>query len=157
AYHGMLGLLAQENRAREALTFAERVKARSLLDALENGKVSLQKAMTAEEREQERRLKSELTRLNTQLTRIMQFGKPNAERAAEVKSQLEKARLDYEAFQTSLYSTHPELKVQRGEAPIIKAEELAALLPDAASALLEYVVTNDKTYLFAVTKAKEKT
>jgi CHAT domain-containing protein len=156
AYHGMLSLLARENRAREALVFAERAKARTLLDVLENGKVSLQKAMTAEEREQERRLKSELTRLNTLLARITQSGKPNAKRSGEIKSQLEKARLDYEAFQTSLYAAHPELKVQRGEAPIIKAEELAALLPNAASALLEYVVTNDKTYLFVVTKANEK-
>src|SRR5262249_16210670 len=48
---------------------------------------------------------------------------------------------------------HPELKIHRGAAPIIKAEELTALLPDAASALLEYVVTEDATYLFAVTKA----
>ena len=33
--------------------------------------------------------------------------------------------------------------MQRGEAPALRAEEIAALLPDAASALLEYVVTDD--------------
>src|SRR5262249_41547179 len=37
-------------------------------------------------------------------------------------------------------------------ASIINAEELAALLPDATGALLEYVVTDDVTYLFVVTK-----
>ena len=48
------------------------------------------------------------------------------------------------------------MRVQRGEAPIVKAEELAALLPDASSALLEYVVGDDKTYLFVVTKGTKE-
>jgi CHAT domain-containing protein len=157
AYHGMLSLLAQENKAREALVFTERAKARVLLDVLQQGRVSVQKAMTAEDREQERRLESEMTVLNTRLIRAMQSSKPDAQRAGEIKSRLEKARLDYEAFQTSLYTEHPELKTYRGEASVIKAEELAALLPDASSALLEYAVTDDRTYLFAVTKAAGKT
>jgi CHAT domain-containing protein len=48
---------------------------------------------------------------------------------------------------------HPELKVHRGEASIIKAEELRDLLPDTSTVLLEYVVADDQTYLFAITKA----
>ena len=71
---------------------------------------------------------------------------------AELKASIEKARLEFEALETSLYVAHPELKVNRGEASIIKAEELDALLPDATSALLEYVVTDDATYLFVVAK-----
>ena len=46
----------------------------------------------------------------------------------------------------------PDLRVQRGEAQPLKLEEASALLPDAASVLLEYVVTDDQTYLFAITK-----
>ena len=157
AYHGMLSLLAQENKAREALVFAERAKARVLLDVLHRGRAGVQKAMTAKDREQERRLESEMTVLNTQLIRAMQSSKPDAQRAGEIESRLEKARLDYEDFQTMLYAERPELKIYRGEAPVIKAEELAALLPDASSVLLEYAVTHDRTYLFAVTKAAGKT
>src|SRR5262245_18228124 len=156
AYHGMLSLLAQENRPGEALIFAERAKARALLDVLENGRVSIQKAMTAEEREQERRLKSELTMLNTQLAHITQSGKPDPQRISDLNPRLEKARLDYEAFQTSLYSAHPELRTHRGDGPIIKAEELATLIPAPSGALLEYEVTDDATYLFVVTKAADK-
>jgi CHAT domain-containing protein len=70
-----------------------------------------------------------------------------------MQTRVAKARLEYEDFETRLYVAHPELKVQRGEAPIIKAEEITALLPDAASALLEYVVGNDQTYLFVITRA----
>jgi CHAT domain-containing protein len=155
-YHGMLSLLVKENQIQEALVFAERAKARALLDAMRQGRVSVQKAMTANEQEREHRLKSELTRLNLRLARATQSAKPDAERIADIKTRLEKARLDYEAFQTSLYSSHPTLKVQRGGAPIIKMEELTALLPDAASAMLEYAVTDDRTYLFVVTKASVK-
>ena len=90
------------------------------------------------------------------MTRASQFDKPDQVRLDELKSLREKARLNYEAFQTSLYAAHPELRVHRGEAPVIKAEEIGALLPDAGSALLEYVVTDDATYLFAVTKAASK-
>jgi CHAT domain-containing protein len=156
AHHGMLSLLVKENQTWEALVLAERAKARVLLDALQQGRAKVQKAMTAEEQEQELRLKSELTRLNTQLTHGTQSGKPDAERISEFKTRLEKARLNYEDFQNSLYAAHPELKVNRGEASIIKMKELAALLPDATSALLEYVVTDEATYLFVVTKARDQ-
>jgi CHAT domain-containing protein len=87
-----------------------------------------------------------------QMARANQQDKPDQAGLGELKSLREKARLNYEAFQTSLYAAHPELKVQRGEAQVIKAEEIAELAPDAGSALLEYVVMDDVTYLFTVTK-----
>jgi CHAT domain-containing protein/predicted negative regulator of RcsB-dependent stress response len=156
AHHGLLSLLVKENQTWEALVVAERAKARVLLDALQEGRVKVQKALTTEERELERRLKSELTQLNTQLTGATQSERQDAERINEYRTKLEKTRLSYEAFQTSLYAAHPELKVNRGEVSIIKTEELDALLPDAASALLEYVVTDEATYLFVVAKSPGK-
>jgi len=152
AYHELVRLLIDQNKFCEALAYVERAKGRALLDVLQHGRADIQKAMTVEEREQERRLKSELTQLNTQLTSAAQSNKPDDERISEIKPQLEKARRNYEAFQNSLYTTRPELKVQRGEASIIKTEELETLLPDATSALLEYVVTDEATYLFVVSK-----
>jgi len=152
APHGLLSVLVKEKQTSEALIFAERAKARVLLDLLQQGRVRVNKTMTAAEQEQERRLKADLTQLNRQLSRLAQFGKQDPSRVGEVEAKLEKARLDYEAFQNSLYAAHPELKTQRGESPIINAQELADLLPTASSVLLEYVVTDDKTYLFAITK-----
>jgi CHAT domain-containing protein len=156
AHHGLLSVLVKEQRPREALISAERAKARVLLDLLQHGRVRVNKTTTATEQEEERRLKSELTQLNKQLARLTQAEKPDATQVSEVEAQLEKARLAYEAFQNSLYAAHPELKTQRGEAPIINAQELAGLLPNASSALLEYVVTEDTTYLFSITKPAEK-
>jgi len=153
AYHGMLSLLVKENQSDEALAIAELTKARVLLDVLENGRVNIQKAMTTDELEQERRLKSALTAINRRLAGASQSDKPDLPRINELKQEVEKARLHYEAYQVSLYAAHPQLKVQRGEATIITPQELRSLLPDAYTALLEYVVTDEKTYLFAITRA----
>jgi CHAT domain-containing protein/Tfp pilus assembly protein PilF len=152
-YYEMVDLLVEGNNPTEALIFAERAKARALLDLLHNGRVNIVKAMTSQEQEQERKLRAEIISLNTQVTRASQQEKPDQARLGELKSLREKVRLNYEAFQTALYAAHPELKVQRGEAPVIKAREMAALLSDGASAMLEYVVADDETYLFAITKA----
>ena len=153
---GMIALLVSQKEYAEALTFAEQSKARVLLDALSAGRASLHHSLSLRERQAEEEQRLRLVSLNSQLTVELRRDKPAASRVAELKAGVEKARLEYEDFETKLYVAHPELKVQRGEAPIINAQELTALLPDAASALLEYVVADDKTYLFAVTKAAGK-
>ena len=152
-YHAMVDLLVARNQPTEALIFTERAKARALLDLLHGGRVNIVKAMTGEEQERERKLRAELISLNTQVARAGQQDRPDQARLGELKSLREKARLNYEAFQTSLYAAHPELRVQRGEAQVIKADEISALAPDAGTALLEYVVTEDVTYLFTVARA----
>jgi CHAT domain-containing protein/tetratricopeptide (TPR) repeat protein len=155
-YHAMVELLIAQKNPGEALIYAERARARVLLDVLSSGRISVTKTMTSQEIEQERELKSELFSLNTQIYREQQRQQPDQDRLNQFEAQLQKARLDLENFQTNLYVAHPELRPQRGEAPIIKTEEIAALLPDAGSVLLEYVVTDDRTYLFAITKAAAK-
>jgi CHAT domain-containing protein/tetratricopeptide (TPR) repeat protein len=156
-YHAMVDLLIAEDHPAEALTFAERAKARVLLDVLQSGRVNGAKAMTGEEQEQERKLNSRLVSFNTQIYRETARPQPDQARLTELNAQLQKARLDFEAFQTNLYAARPELKSQRGEAQPLSPEEAAALLPDAKSALLEYVVADDKTFLFVITKAAGKT
>src|SRR5207244_6762474 len=45
-YQGMIGLLVDQHKDGEAFSYAERAKARVLLDVLRNGKVDIAKAMT---------------------------------------------------------------------------------------------------------------
>lgn len=156
AYISMVILMAEAGSAAESLQFAERAKARVLLDALTAGKADISKAMTDDERRQERRFKDELTNANSRLSRAAQAAKPNPQQLTDLKTKLEKARLDYESFQSQLYAAHPELRAQRGEAPIIKPEELAAMVDDK-TALLEFAVAGQATYLFVITKATGKT
>ena len=155
-YQAMVELLIAQEQLAEALTYVERTKARVLLDVLHSGRVNVTKAMTAAERERERALNNQLVSLNTQIFRESQRKQPDENRLADLKTQLHKARLDYEAFQTSLYASHPQLKTQRGEAKPIILEETNALLPDAKTALLEFVVTETKTYLFVLSSPEPK-
>ena len=150
---GMIAVLVSQKEYAEALTFAEKSKARVLLDTLQAGRAGLRQSLSPQEQKTEEEQRLRLVALNSQLTGEMQRDKPDQTRVADLKAGVEKARLEYEALETNLYVAHPELKVHRGEASIIKAEELKTLLPDATGALLEYVVADDRTYLFAITKA----
>ena len=150
-YHAMVELLTAQNNHREALVYAERAKSRVLLDVLQGSNRSVTKDMTAEEQEQERRLRSELVSLNSQVARERLRPQPDQTGSADLNARLQKARLEYEAFQTDLYSAHPELRMRRGEAKTLTLEEAGELLTEDQDVLLEYVVTNERTYLFVMT------
>jgi CHAT domain-containing protein/tetratricopeptide (TPR) repeat protein len=155
-YHEMIALLLAQNKSAEALTYAERAKARSLLEVLQNGKLDIAKSMTSDEQLHERRLNGEILTLNSQLLRELQSAKPNQPRMETIKSQLQKARLNYEDFQTQLYVAHPQLKTQRGDAEPFKLEEASALLPDTRTALLEYVVMDEQAYLLTIARSETR-
>ena len=150
-YVQMVTLLAEQGRTAEAFGFAERAKARVLLDVLQAGRVDFSGAMTEREREQENRLRAELNSLNAQLRRESQAVGKGPSRVEELKAKLEKARLAYEGFRTQLYAAHPELRIKRGEAQPVALEQAGELLADGRTALLEYVVADDRTFLFVLT------
>jgi CHAT domain-containing protein len=151
-YQEMIELLVSQGKTEEALAYAERSKGRVLLDVLSNGRFSVSKSMTAEERTEERRLDDNLVSLNSQIIRESQRPQVDQKRLADLRSNLDRARLDYEAFRIKLYAAHPDLKVQRGELQPFSLHQALSLLPNERSALLEYVVTQDRVYLFLLTK-----
>lgn len=153
-YHGMVDLSVEQHNAAEALFYAERAKSRVLLDVLQSGRMNITKAMTSEEQEKEHAMRSEAVSLNVQLYGETQQASGDAVRRSGLEARLQKARLDYEAFQTGLYVAHPELKVQRGRMQPIAIDQIGGLMPDAGTALLEFVVLKDKTFLFVLTGKK---
>jgi tetratricopeptide (TPR) repeat protein len=66
-YYRMVELLAARGNTAEALSYAERGKARLLLDVLKGGRVRIEKAMTVTEREQEQKLRDTFVLLNSQI------------------------------------------------------------------------------------------
>lgn len=151
-YQEMIALLVGEGKREEALAYSERSKGRVLLDVMSNGRFNVTKSMTAQERAEETRLDNDLVALNSQISRESQRPKGDQKRLADLRAKLERARLDYEAFRATLYSAHPNLKVQRGELQPFSLHQALSLLPDEKSALLEYVVSEDRVYLFVITK-----
>jgi CHAT domain-containing protein/Tfp pilus assembly protein PilF len=151
-YHAMVGLLVAENRPREALLYAERAKGRALLDILTAGKADLTRSMSATEREREKRLEIDLTSLNRRIQ--FETARPTADQGAlpDLRKQLQRTRLSLQDFESNLYAAHPELKVQRGQVAPVSSGEIGEIQPDSHAATLEYVVTEERTYLFVVTR-----
>ncbi|HEV2798872.1 MAG TPA: CHAT domain-containing protein [Pyrinomonadaceae bacterium] len=149
-YYAMVDLLLKQGETAQALTYAERAKGRVLLDVLSNGKADINKAMTREELDRDRALTAEINVLNMQISQ-MKAADQRTELPA-LTARLEKARLEYEAFQTGLYAAHPELRVKRGEAHALTLGEADGLLAGGNTALLEYVVGENNSYLFVLTK-----
>lgn len=154
-YQGMLELLVAGGDLGEALSYAERAKARVILDVLQSGRANVAKAMSPEELGRERALQSQAVSLNKQIYIEGARPRPDAARLAELRARLEKSRLGYEAFRAGIYTKHPALRAQRGEAQPLKLEEAGALLSGTNSALLEFVVTEGKTFLFVLTRGGE--
>ena len=157
-YYGMVELLIKQGQSAgtatltEALQYAQRAKGRVLLDVLQSGKADIAKAMTIAEAEQERKLTRDLTALNSVLYQERLKPKPDEKRSGELDKQLQRARLAYEEFQAALYAAHPEIKLQRGELQPLNLTEIGNLLPDAHSAILEFIVAEEQSYLFVITK-----
>jgi CHAT domain-containing protein/tetratricopeptide (TPR) repeat protein len=151
-YYAMAGLLIGQDSPLDAFAFAEQAKARALIDVLGSGRANLSKGLTAEEKDKEQGVHSRLVSLNAQIVKEKVRKDPDEKRVSDLTTQLEKARLEYDDFRTSLYAAHPELKIQRAEFQPISLAECGGLLPDLHSALLEFAVSDDQTYLFVLSK-----
>ncbi len=151
-YHEMISLLIRQNSIEEALKYAERAKARVLLDVLRNGRTNVNKSLNEKEHLEERRLYGEMVTVNTQIRAARMLQQPDHARIKELEDRLQKARNAYEVFQTSLYAAHPELKAKRGLFPVFEISKSAALIPNSRTAILEYVVTDEQTFLFVLTR-----
>ena len=151
-YHAMVGSLIGEGKPTEALAFAERAKARVLLDVIQNGRISIDASMSDKEQAEERRLYGELVSINARLRAERMAQPPDASRTTELENKLQNARNAYEAFQTAVYAAHPELKIKRGVFPAFTTEQASALLSDTGTTILEYVVTDEQTFLFVLSR-----
>jgi CHAT domain-containing protein len=73
-------------------------------------------------------------------------------RSALLRARLEKVRQEHEAFRNKLYVVHPDLKTRRGVTETLTIDQVGSMLADPRDAVLEYVVEEDKTLLFVITK-----
>jgi len=157
-YQVYINLLLKQNSPVSAFTWAQKTKARALLDLMSSGKVDISHSLSEAEREQERALKGQVAQANQQLLNAAM--RPNSDKAqvSALKAKLEESDSELHAFTNSLYARHGELSFKRA-ARTTNLSEVATFLP-ADTALLEYVVLEtdnaDKTILFCVTVEKDK-
>jgi CHAT domain-containing protein/Tfp pilus assembly protein PilF len=147
-YREMVGVLVDKGDVAGALAYAERGKARALVDVLRNGRPDFGSALTDAERAREAQLAAQLGDVNLEHRDALVRG----EAAPELLTRLRKARLEYEAFLDALFAAHPQLREEHGDVLPARATDASLLLArGAADAFLEYVVTGERTYLFVIT------
>jgi CHAT domain-containing protein/Tfp pilus assembly protein PilF len=134
-----------------ALEFAERAKGRVLWDLLRASGAARSRGMTSAERAQEAALRQRVAELGAQAARADRL-ESGGEGATRLRAELSAARRAGEEFETRLFAARPELKVNRGQAPDFAAAELGALIPDAATALVEFVVGEESVHLLVATR-----
>lgn len=151
-FHGMIELLAGQDQPFAALGVAEQSKARVLLDVLQGDKPDPTKPLPPDARVQEIELVNQLKDLNRRVRRA-ELEQPCDDAAlTTLIGERRKARLEFDTFQARLATTYPELG-GTGSAPHdLSRTEIADLLPDERTAILEYVVADDRTSLFVISK-----
>ncbi len=128
-YYAMVKLLLAQHKPDEALAWAERAKARTLADVFATARSPVTQFMTAEEREQEGALAARLAGRNSFLYEENLREHPNQAALASAQTSLDEARSELEAFQTTLYVRHPELKTLRGQVDPLTSAQIQELLP----------------------------
>jgi CHAT domain-containing protein len=148
-YRELASLEVQAGDGLAGLRAAERARARVLLDVLSGSPEEVDRYMTAEEREQEIKLKSALAVANARLARA------RPAEAAGIGKERDTAFQAYEAFLQQLYTVHPELKKLRGGSPVPTEADLAALVSAPGSAVVEFLCRQDELLIFVVTAGRD--
>lgn len=150
-YEECVALLAEQNRPAEALAMTERAKARVLIEVLASPKLDLTKSMTPAEREATRRIADNVASVNKQIAAARAASPPpGPDRMAELEAALTAAHRARDAAESDFFFAHPELRSRRAPSAD-DALHLDRLLADGHTALIEYAVTDEATFVFTVT------
>jgi CHAT domain-containing protein len=151
-YRAMAVLESATGKPQDALLSAERSQVRGLADLLAPSRVLIAAGMSKEEREEERRLNRTARSLRLQVARERDSAAPNPERLGGLKAKLAETDAQRKKFADTLYLAHPELAIERGLFDAATPEEISRLLPDASTALVEFVTTDRETVLITATR-----
>jgi CHAT domain-containing protein len=149
-YREQIALALAESRTADAFSFAERSKARALLDVLRGDRLPIAGAMTEQERKKELAFRTALSSVNSQVVMAAQAAPRDEARVTALRRRRDAKRLEYEDFQSALYASHPELRIQRGAIPIAQAHEAGALLSSPSAAIVEFVIGQLRVWAFTI-------
>ncbi len=138
-YRELLDLLVEEGCAREALTVAEQMRARSLRDSLRNGRVDLSAGLDEAKRTQERDLEQAIALVNKKI-----LAASGTATLTPLQQERDEARLALRRFRSELYAMHPELDRRR------PGNEKWQAVAAPGEVVLELAVTAGAAFLFVV-------
>ncbi len=138
-----------EGFATSAFEVSERARARSLLELLKEARMNIREGADAKLLERERSLQQ---LLNAKADRRMQLiGSKNTEEAEVISREISQLTSEYDDVRVQLKKTSPRYAALTQPQPL-KLQEIQQQILDDESVLLEYVLGEEKSYVWAVTR-----
>jgi CHAT domain-containing protein/tetratricopeptide (TPR) repeat protein len=134
--------------AAAALWASERARARGLLDLIAEGRIDVQEGIAPALKAKEKELGASLSWIQQQIGEPESIANPDLARALRTK--LDVTGQELERLGEEIRRRHPHYAEVRYPAPL-RLEQIQGLL-DERTALLEYFVGEESSYLFAVTR-----
>lgn len=137
-----------QGHAAAALEASERARARGLLDLIAEGRIDLQEGIAPELKAKETELGARLSWIQEQLGELLARGVEN-DRTARLRAELDQAGEEMERLGEEVRRRHPRYAEVRYPMPL-RLAQIEGLLDDR-TALLEYFVGREASFLFLVT------
>ena len=150
-YMRLIQLLHTLEKPDEALKYLERMKARSLLDLIQKGRVDVTKGMSDEQVQKEKQLKIKLSKATKDYAKVLADKGADSPDAADAKKLLDDAKKEIDTFKENLYSGNPELAFARGESEPITPAELQKYIEDD-EVLVAYMLADETSYVWTITR-----
>jgi len=133
-----------------ALEASERARARGLLDLLAEGRIDVRRGIAPDLKQEEDEIDSRISMLQAQMLEHLSTGSWDATKARLLDQETKKANEDREKLELEIRARHPRYAAVRYPEPLHPAQ-IQALLDDH-TALLEYAVGEERSFLFVVTR-----
>ena len=132
-----------------ALEASERARARGLLDLIAEGRIDVEEGIAPALKRQEKELGARLSWIQESLDEAMARD-PEGARAAELRAQLDQVGGELQQLEDEIRRLHPRYAEVRYPTPL-RLDQIRNLL-DQRTALLEYFVGQESSFLFFVTR-----
>lgn len=131
-----------------AFAASEQGRGRALLDLLAEGRIDVRKGITPELKQRETEISSRVSSLQSELLADLSQGKWT--RTAQIEAELVRAEEERERLEWQIRKEHPRYASVRSPSPLA-LDSIQELL-DERTALLEFSVGQERSFLFVVTR-----
>ncbi|HEY2933255.1 MAG TPA: tetratricopeptide repeat protein [Acidobacteriota bacterium] len=151
-YMGLVRASLELNELPLAFATVERARARSLLDLLAEANVDVQQGIEPLVKQRERDMHARITWIQGQLIQMHSKASPDENKIAQLEEQLKRVDRDREQLEVEIRQKHPRYAELQYPTPLgLKAVQE---LLDPQTALLEYALSEDRSFLFVVTRTE---
>ncbi len=151
----LVDLFASQGDRAEAFRWSERGRLESVAEMLGGDGAVVVKGLTTDERDQERAVTRDLRAVTARIRRERGRAKPDADRLASYQKELAARQADRDAMRKRIFEAHPTLRDLRAQGEPAAPGAAAAVFGSSQGVLLSFVVTDARTWEFAVAKDAE--